>query len=91
MRTTIDLPDDLLRRAKVVAALRGVKLKDLIASFIEMGLKHRTSESEPKGQQRPIPVSIPSSGRHIRPLTNAEMEEVFLREDLERLGLSRSY
>ncbi|HEY1794765.1 MAG TPA: hypothetical protein VGG57_01465 [Stellaceae bacterium] len=30
MRTTIDLPDDLFRRAKSEAALRGRKLKDLI-------------------------------------------------------------
>jgi hypothetical protein len=30
MRTTVDLPDDLFRRAKSEAALRGKKLKDLI-------------------------------------------------------------
>jgi hypothetical protein len=30
MRTTIDLPDELFRRAKVEAALRGKKLKDLV-------------------------------------------------------------
>ena len=30
MRTTVDLPDDLFRRAKALAALRGVKFKDLI-------------------------------------------------------------
>ena len=30
MRTTVDIPDELLRRAKSEAALRGRKLKDLI-------------------------------------------------------------
>ena len=30
MRTTIDLSDDLFRRAKAEAALRGRKLKDLV-------------------------------------------------------------
>jgi hypothetical protein len=30
MRTTVDLPDDVFRRAKAAAALRGRKLKDLI-------------------------------------------------------------
>jgi hypothetical protein len=30
MRTTIDLPDELFRRAKSEAALRGKKLKDLV-------------------------------------------------------------
>jgi hypothetical protein len=30
MKTTVDLPDDLFRKAKAEAALRGVKFKDLI-------------------------------------------------------------
>jgi hypothetical protein len=30
MRTTIDIPDELFRRAKSQAALRGRKLKDLV-------------------------------------------------------------
>jgi hypothetical protein len=30
MRTTVDLPDDLLRRAKSEAALSGRKLRDLV-------------------------------------------------------------
>lgn len=36
MRTTVDIPDELLRRAKSEAALRGRKLKDLV----EEGLRH---------------------------------------------------
>ena len=31
MKTTFDIPDELYRRAKVEAALRGRKLKDLVA------------------------------------------------------------
>jgi hypothetical protein len=31
MKTTIEVPDDLYRRAKAEAALRGRKLKDLVA------------------------------------------------------------
>jgi len=36
MRTTVDIPDELLRRAKSEAALRGRRLKDLV----EEGLRH---------------------------------------------------
>jgi hypothetical protein len=36
MKTTIEVPDDLYRRAKAEAALRGRKLKDLV----EEGLRH---------------------------------------------------
>jgi hypothetical protein len=35
MRTTIDIPDELLRQAKARAALEGVRLRD----FIEKGLR----------------------------------------------------
>lgn len=35
MKTTIEVPDDLYRRAKAEAALRGHKLKDLV----EQGLR----------------------------------------------------
>jgi hypothetical protein len=38
MRTTIDLPDTLFRRAKAEAALRGCHLKDLIADALRLAL-----------------------------------------------------
>ena len=36
MKTTIEVPDELYRRAKAAAALQGRKLKDLV----EEGLRH---------------------------------------------------
>ena len=36
MKTTVEIPDNLFRHAKAVAALRGRKLKDLV----EEGLRH---------------------------------------------------
>src|SRR5579871_1305607 len=38
MRTTVELPDDLFRRAKAHAALNGVNLKDLVATGLELAL-----------------------------------------------------
>lgn len=35
MRTTIDMPDALYRKTKAVAALRGVKMKDIIVKALE--------------------------------------------------------
>jgi hypothetical protein len=46
MKTTVEVPDDLYRRAKAEAALRGRKLKDLI----EEGLR-RVLET-PRGKRR---------------------------------------
>lgn len=39
MKTTIDLPDDLLRRAKAEAALSGRKLRELVAEALRMRLQ----------------------------------------------------
>lgn len=49
MRTTVDLPDELFRRAKSEAALRGKKLRDLI----EEGL--RAVIDEPSRAREPAP------------------------------------
>ena len=39
MKTTIEVPDDLYRRAKSAAALRGRKLKDLVADGLRLVLE----------------------------------------------------
>jgi len=49
MRTTVDLPDELFRRAKSEAALRGRKLKDLIEDGLRSVLDMPTSaDAAPK-------------------------------------------
>ena len=39
MRTTVDIPDELFRRAKSEAALRGRKLKDLVEEGLQLVLE----------------------------------------------------
>ena len=39
MKTTVEVPDDLYRRAKAEAALRGRKLKDLIEQGLRLVLE----------------------------------------------------
>jgi ribosomal protein L12E/L44/L45/RPP1/RPP2 len=34
MKTTIEMPDDLFRKAKAIAALRGQSMKDLITQLL---------------------------------------------------------
>jgi predicted component of type VI protein secretion system len=48
MKTTVELPDDLYRRAKAEAALRGRKLKDLVEEGLRLVL-----ESPRKARRRP--------------------------------------
>ncbi len=39
MKTTIEVPDELYRRAKAAAALRGRKLKDLVTEGLRLVLE----------------------------------------------------
>jgi hypothetical protein len=53
MRTTIDLPDDLFRRTKSEAALRGRKFKDLVEEGLRRILDNPDeAASEPAEPER---------------------------------------
>jgi hypothetical protein len=71
MRTTFDLPDDLMRRAKAYAAMKGLKLRDLVAEGLEVRLSERSKLAPkrlPKFEKSNRGTSIPSR-------TQAEIEE----------------
>ena len=84
MRTTIELPDDLLRRVKATSALKGMKLKDLVAQMLENALRNQAPELDlaPK-PIRELPVMIPATGRKIPNLTNSELFQILDQEDDE--------
>ena len=45
MKTTFDLPDPLLRKAKALAAQQGRPLRDLVADALGEKLEHTTSKA----------------------------------------------
>jgi predicted component of type VI protein secretion system len=47
VKTTIEVPDSLYRRAKSEAALRGRKLKDLVEEGLRLVLDRRSRENRP--------------------------------------------
>ena len=47
MKTMLDLPDDLMREVKVLAAQSDRKLKDLLAELLQNGMA--------KSKKRPLP------------------------------------
>lgn len=49
MRTTVDIPDDTLRRARVRAAERGVTLSDLVGEALVVALSWSPAVVEPDG------------------------------------------
>lgn len=85
MRTTVQLPDEVLRQAKARAALDGIKLQDLIARFVSDGLSARTFATLTPLRRSPLPVVTKASGNaRIPALTNAEIQAILDEEDAER-------
>jgi hypothetical protein len=50
MKTTVDLPEQLLRRAKAAAAMRGKKLRELVQD----GLERVLAEPDRGGEKGPF-------------------------------------
>lgn len=58
MKTTLDLPDELVREMKLRAVMQGRTLRDLAAEFIRAGL----GMAAPRAPQTPPPDSMVSIG-----------------------------
>ena len=52
MRTTIDIPTRLLRQAKARAAMRGIRLMDLVAEALQKELLAESGLPTPSAQHR---------------------------------------
>jgi len=99
MKTTLDLPDPLMRRVKIRAASEGRKLKEVIAELLEKGMDGPSAETLlPEGE---LPYAIdPGTGMAVSrvlktpgfvPPTAEESQAIIERaneeEDLRRAGL----
>jgi hypothetical protein len=77
MRTTVDLPESLFRRATAVSSLLGLSLKEFIPSAIEHELEGRQVKLNPERVSLPIvrsenPGSIDVTPEQIAVLLSAE-------------------
>jgi hypothetical protein len=100
MKTTLDLPDPLMRRVKIRAATEGRKLKELISELLEKGLTAPPAASLPEGgspyvidpksgfpmaRTLDIPGFVPPTVEESQAIIERANEE----EDLRRAGLLR--
>ncbi len=84
MRTTLDLPDALFRELKAQAALRGMKLKDLLTLLVEQGLRGKRSALR---RRSPLPVARRAVPGQVTPsLPNARLNQILDDEDAQRHG-----
>lgn len=76
MRTTVDLPDALFRRAKACAAARGQSLK----TFLRLALEREVGAGTSEHARVDVPLIRSRSRRTIR-LTNEDIERIVADED----------
>jgi hypothetical protein len=92
VKTTLDLPADLVRAMKLRAVHEGRKLKDVAAELLERGLQAKPPlETSPQKGEIQFPLIQCGPDALASKMTVEELlaleQEVFHQEDLQRLGI----
>jgi hypothetical protein len=85
MRTTVDLPEPLLRQLKARAALEGVAMKDLVLAFVNAGLSQSATPTR-AATRSPLPDLVPNKALAMRRPSNAALMAVLDDADARRNG-----
>lgn len=78
MKTTIDLPDEILHRAKIVAAQRKTTLKDLVIAGLTQALATSADHEETQRRERAellISALQAKNSEPMRPLSREEIHD----------------
>lgn len=98
MKTTLDLPDDLMREVETRAANQGRELEDVMAETLRSGL---FPDAHNQSQPRVVISKDPELGHPVvysspdAPITRMTIEEILkleqdalYQEDMQRVGIS---
>jgi hypothetical protein len=83
MRTTLDLPDELLKRARIAAAERGLTLRELVASVLAKDLAAGMTPAPARPRVK-FPLFSSAHPGSLE-LTNADLARAEADEDTRRL------
>ncbi len=86
MRTTIDLPDELTRKAKRAAIDRGVSLKTLVTRALERDLDPTPARPPVRDPEFPL---IPSRRPGHMRLSPRQIKDILLREEAAAYEVAR--
>ena len=77
MKTTIEIPDELFKRAKATAAIRGESLKELIRDALETRLAAvPPPRADRSGWRSVFGLAEPKSVEGINRIVSAELEQI---------------
>jgi hypothetical protein len=83
MRTTLDLPDDLMKRAKIAAVRRGSSLRDLVSEALRRLLADQAVPERKRMTEAPIKLP---PGHTIPIRSNNELARIFEQDDIGHLN-----
>jgi plasmid stability protein len=84
MKTTLDLPDDLMREVKIRAVQENRKLKDEIADLLRRGLSRKPVDPCVAGQRVHLPlVECSHEARPAEEMTPDRVADILLEEESE--------
>ncbi|HEY5792468.1 MAG TPA: hypothetical protein VIS74_04165 [Chthoniobacterales bacterium] len=83
MKTTIDIPEALYRKAKIRAARTGSTLRDLVVGALEGSLMEVPSKPAPKGGRKKTRNGVPLLPAGDRPVVTNE----FINQLRDELGI----
>ena len=78
MKTTIELPDELFQRAKVMSAERGTTLKEIMAQALQLWFRTPAKDVEKERQatvKRLLKAMQASNSEPMKPLKREEIYE----------------
>jgi hypothetical protein len=77
MKTTIELPDELFQRAKVMAAERSTTLKDIMVQALKLWFRAR-AEDEEKNRQATVKRLLEAMrASNTEPMIPLKREEIY--------------
>ena len=84
MKTTLDLPDDLMRDIKIRAVKENRKLKEAIADLLRRGLSHGTGKQPTVRHRVGLPlVQCAHEARSDEEMTPERVAQVLIEEESE--------
>lgn len=78
VKTTIDFPDEILHRAKLVAVQRKITLKELVLQGLEYATRQPAQDAEQERRSRAAHlIAALSRGRNTEPVGRLNRSEIY--------------
>lgn len=81
MKTTIDVPDDLLHRAKVVAAQRRTTLRELVVKGLDRAIQEQSDPAAESRKNRFALIAALSQVKLTEPIGKFNRDEIYDRQN----------